>query len=100
MWGDIASSIDNGSSVDLDLDEVTTGHDVFVFYAKNGQDTIHDFRRGEDMIALRDVGFASFSALQEIISETATGTVIQFDDDNTITVIGVTGLMAGDFSWS
>ncbi len=92
MWGDIARSyIQNG----IDLSQVTTGHDVFVFSANNGTDTIHDFRHGEDKIELHGLA-ADFEALGDHLSGTATNTVITFGT-NTITLIGVTELTAADF---
>ena len=37
------------------LDNATGGNDVFVFTPGNGQDTIMDFRQGEDLIELKDL---------------------------------------------
>lgn len=96
MWGDIAySGFANGP---LDLTRVTTGNDVFVFSANNGNDTIYDFRHGEDKIELKGIGVDSFDALigQSHLSQESTNAVITFGS-NTITVIGVTELTAADF---
>jgi hypothetical protein len=99
MWGDIAYSGYGNSA--LDLTRVTTGHDVFVFAANNGNDTIHDFRQGEDKIELQGVGVASFDALmtQSHLSLDSANSVITFGT-NTITVIGVTELTAADFMFT
>ncbi len=96
MWGDIAFSYSEGNP--LDLSQVTTGQDVFVFSAGNGQDNIHDFRHGEDKIELKGL-VANFDALGTHITATPTDTVITFGT-NTITVIGVTDLSAADFLFS
>jgi Ca2+-binding RTX toxin-like protein len=99
MWGDIAFSYDQGSSIDLT--RVTTGHDIFVFSANNGNDTIHDFRQGEDKIELQGVGVASFDALMagSHLSQDSANSVITFGT-NTITVVGVTELTAADFMFT
>ena len=99
MWGDIAYSGYGNSA--LDLTRVTTGYDVFVFAANNGNDTIHDFRQGEDKIELQGVGVASFDALMAAshLSQDSANSVITFGT-NTITVIGVTELTAADFMFT
>jgi Ca2+-binding RTX toxin-like protein len=96
MWGDIAYS-GTGTSP-LDLTRVTTGQDVFVFSTNNGNDTIHDFRQGEDKIELQSIGVTSFDALMAAshLSQDSMNSVITFGS-NTITVIGVTELTAADF---
>lgn len=108
MWGDIASSSDGYSPVSLDLSQVTTSKDVFVFSANNSQDIIHDFRQDDnDKIELHQMGVLSFDALNrgdhlEEVMDTDTGnmnTVLTFDT-NTIIVLGVTGLTADDFLFS
>jgi len=101
MWGDIRF-FDTGTSYDdIDLTRVTTGHDVFVFSANNGNDTIHDFRHGEDKIELQGVGVTSFDALMagSHLSQDSTNSVITFGT-NTITVVGVTELTAADFMFT
>jgi hypothetical protein len=96
MWGDIAYSGYNSGPVDLT--RVTTGKDVFVFSANNGNDTIHDFRQGEDKIELQGIGVASFDALMAAshLNQDSTNTVITFGS-NMITVIGITEITAADF---
>jgi hypothetical protein len=96
MWGDIAYSGYNSGPVDLT--RVTTGQDVFIFSTNNGNDTIHDFRQGEDKIELQGIGVDSFDALMAAshLSQNSMNSVITFGD-NTITVIGVTELTAADF---
>ena len=96
MWGDVAYS--GYTSGPVDLNRVTTGHDIFVFSANNGNDTIHDFRQGEDKIELQGIGVESFDALMAAshLSQGDTNTVITFGS-NTITVIGITELSAADF---
>ena len=99
MWGDIAYS--GYANEPVDLTRVTTGHDVFVFSANNGNDTIHDFRHGEDKIELQGVGVTSFDALMagSHLSQDSTNSVITFGT-NTITVVGVTELTAADFMFT
>ncbi len=99
MWGDIAYS--GYANEPVDLTRVTTGHDVFVFSANNGNDTIHDFRHGEDKIELQGVGVASFDALMAAshLSQDSANSVITFGT-NTITVVGVTELTAADFMFT
>jgi Ca2+-binding RTX toxin-like protein len=96
MWGDIAYS--GFTNELLDLTRVTTGQDVFVFSANNGNDTIHDFRQGEDKIELQGIGVDSFDTLMgELhLSQENANTVITFGS-NTITIIGVTDMTAADF---
>ena len=98
MWGDIAYSGYGNSPIDLT--RVTTGHDVFVFSANNGNDMIHDFRQGEDKIELLGIGVDSFDALAAShLSQGSTNSIITFGS-NMITVIGVTELTAADFLFS
>jgi Ca2+-binding RTX toxin-like protein len=95
MWGDIAYSGFDESPLDLTL--VTTGQDVFVFSANNGNDKIYDFRQGEDKIELQGIGVASFDELMGAhLEQDDMNTVITFGS-NTITVIGVTDMTAADF---
>lgn len=69
---------------------ITTGHDVFVFYAQNGHDIIYAFEQGKDKIELHGTGVG------QLVLE-GTDMVIQFVDDNSIKVIGVTSLTDDDF---
>ena len=96
MWGDISRSYLFGDL--LDLTQVTTGHDVFVFAANNGEDIIYDFRHGEDKIELQGLAVDSFAALSAggHLSVSGADSVITFCS-NTITVVGVTALAAEDF---
>lgn len=94
MWGDIETFF-RGSSA-----PVTTGHDVFVFQANNGQDAINDFEQGKDMIELHGItGAESFDALADKMTVSGSDTVITFGA-NTITVVGVTALTAADFHFA
>ncbi|HWD29490.1 MAG TPA: calcium-binding protein, partial [Rhizomicrobium sp.] len=74
------------------------GNDRFAFHDGDGRDTITDFTAG-DTIALQGYGIAGFAALQPLMSQSGSDTVITFDPDNTITLHNVTmgSLGAGDF---
>src|SRR5262245_32888673 len=114
MWGD----------VEVNLGSFTGGHDTFAFRPKNGNDFIYDFHRGEDIIELG--GFfkgkipeqaaahlppqaaskllQSFANLNIETLDTNNDTVadtsvIHFDANNSVTVVGVIGLTAADFNF-
>ena len=109
MWGDARTMIGNAVG----------GEDTFVFDADCGTDRIMDFEQGKDMIELR--GFVSVEfpgspkALKRLpakvlekftvgqtfedldITEVDGDSVVTFDQSNSVTVVGVTGLDANDF---
>jgi hypothetical protein len=111
MWGDAAIMPDNAIG----------GSDTFVFGVDNGDDTIHDFNQGEDLIEMN--GFTtliapipaaalaqlpsqalshvyqpySFSDLQ--IEEENGDSIIHLDADNSVTVVDVLGLTGADFDF-
>lgn len=97
MWGDVAGYFDSENEIgQIKENLITFGHDTFVFYADNGQDTINDFQKGKDTIQLHGIaGAESFDALADNVV-VGTDTVISFGS-NTITVVGVTNLSAEDF---
>lgn len=74
------------------------GADTFVFAPTTGHDMIGDFQKGPDkmdLTAFAAEGINSFTDLN--IATTDGNSVIQFDDANDITVLGVTNLQASDF---
>src|SRR6476620_2761586 len=108
MWGDFQSGGPQGNP--------TGGHDTYVFDQHNGNDVINDFQPGIDTIELD--GFLkshippqaaehlppqaqahgvleSFTDLN--ITEANGNSVIHFDANDSVTVVGVTGLTAADF---
>ena len=96
MWGDF----------DSNTGPTTFGHDTFVFAWKNGDDTIHDFRQGEDIIEIDSTTHKSFAddfsdlKIQEVDTDnngTSDSSVIDFAGHNSVTVLGVTGLTEADF---
>jgi len=87
MWGDAATIARTAQ----------TGADIFVFSPPNGQDTIHDFERGKDHIDLKAFGFGGFNDLASHIQDTQDGALIVFDANDSILVLGVHHLSAGDF---
>ena len=82
------------------------GNDTFYFTAGYGADVVSDFQgagvAGGDTIHLHQSGYASFSALQAAskIATVSGSTIITLSTGNSITLAGVTGLTAGDFSFS
>jgi hypothetical protein len=116
MWGDFFSPPSSSGA--------TFGHDTFVFDPHNGNDVIHDFQQGTDTIELdgfftnphipiqaaqhippqaaSHLGLETFADLNiQLVDTDGNGTndssVIHFDANNSVTVLGVTGLTAADF---
>jgi hypothetical protein len=88
MWGD-------GEKLGRD---VKTGSDRFVFTPGNGADVIGDFERGQDDIDLTAFATAGIHDFDDLtLVPATTGTMIDFDGDNSVTVLGVTVLSYGDF---
>jgi serralysin len=92
------------------------GHDTFVFDPQNGNDLINDFHQGEDIIELDgfftipvptqaaqhippEAGISQFlETFSDLNIEEVNGSsVIHFDANNSVTVVGVAGLTAADF---
>jgi Ca2+-binding RTX toxin-like protein len=72
------------------------GADRFVFAPQSGSDTV-DFEKGQDIIDLRPLAavISSFANLDiEVVGQNS---VIHFDNDDDLTVLGVTNLSANDF---
>jgi len=100
MWGDF-QNVNGGPP--------TFGHDTFVFGPHNGDDFIHDFHPTEDIIEI-DVPTRgggqfpeTFEDLNiEQVDANADGivdSVIHFGNNDSVTVLGVTGLTAADFDF-
>jgi hypothetical protein len=92
MWGDAA----------VVAPTAQTGNDTFLFDRTTqlnlGNDTIEDFEPGKDHIALQHYsGVANFGDLTSHITDTAGGSLITFDAQNTILVANDHALAAGDF---
>lgn len=62
--------------------------DLFIFNRESGTDTISDFEIGADLIRLRGVGSDDFDDIQEIITDTDAGAVIEIGEVK-ITLEGV-----------
>ena len=95
------------------------GADAFVFAENNGEDFIYDFEQGKDIIevdmpdginapipaiARSKLAAQAVERLTEpydfsdlTIEETGDDSVIHFDDSNSVTVYGVTGITESDF---
>jgi Tol biopolymer transport system component len=74
------------------------GRDTFVFGPDNGQDTIGDFRHGEDKIDLRPLGIAAFASLD--IEKSGADSIIHLGGENQIIIANDTHLVASDFIFS
>ena len=107
MWGDFQNIVGG---------TVAGGHDTFVFKSNNGNDIVHDFHQGEDIIELGNgllktsangaaqMSLKAASNLLHFSIETvdanhdgSTDSVIHFDANNSVTVLGVAHLTAQDF---
>jgi Ca2+-binding RTX toxin-like protein len=76
------------------------GADTLVFAANFGEDVITDFKPHQDVIQFDHTLFANFAAVQSHATNDGQGnTVITFDANDTITLLGVTvaQLHASDF---
>ena len=113
MWGDFQ---------DTGVMDPDGGADTFVFGPNNGNDLINDFEQGLDIIEFNSTIFPkelppqaaghvpanagkptpgfpeTFSDLN--IDDSSGSTVITLDADNSVTVAGVTGLVADDFMFT
>ncbi len=113
LYGHAGSdAINGGGGNDLIVggagdDQLTggSGDDHFVFAFGDGIDIITDFlpgNAGGDVIDLHGYGVTSFTALQALMSQSSTDTIIALDAQNHITLHNVTlaQLNAGDFLFS
>ncbi len=75
------------------------GSDTFVFAPGGGDDTIHDFQAGRDLIDVSALGIESFRALKALIDDHGAAVVIDFGPGTSVTLegIGVGHLGASDF---
>ena len=107
MWGDVQTIVDG---------TVAGGRDTFAFSHNNGNDIIHDFHQGEDIIELdgflhmsqNGAAHMSLKAASQLLDfsikvvdanhDGSTDSVIHFDASNSVTVLGVAHLTAQDFS--
>jgi hypothetical protein len=92
-----ATEVMYGDAIDL-APTARGGHDRFAFGPENGQDTIADFRHGEDKIDLRPLGIDSFASLD--VQTSGADSIIHLDGTNQITVSNNTHLVASDFIFS
>jgi Ca2+-binding RTX toxin-like protein len=79
------------------------GADTFQFTANFGNDIVSDFNLGEDLIEIDHTIFADFAAVMANTADDELGNaVITYDDNNTITISGVTKVQLlanpGDFN--
>ena len=109
MWGDAKHIINPG------IPSIFSGRDVFRFLADNGNDTIHDFELGKDRIDVSAIVLSVVNAragilegqsgslpplkieVRDVDNDGKPDSVIHFDANNSVTVLGVTGLLPGDF---
>jgi hypothetical protein len=98
MWGDFGGNINQN----VPYVNYSTGKDIFVFGENNGNDTIYDFQRGLDKIDLRSlVDIDNINDLTITSSLTQpSDKVINLNDGNSITLIGVNDLSANDFMFA
>ena len=73
------------------------GADTLVFAAQNGHDTAH-FEQGRDIIDLTALASTNINDFGDLnIKPDGANTVIHFDENNSLTVLGVNDLTSGDF---
>ena len=98
MWGDFGGNLNQN----VPYVNYSTGKDIFVFGENNGNDIIYDFQRGLDKIDLRSlVGIDNINDLTITSSLTQpSDKVINLNDGNSITLIGVNDLSANDFMFA
>jgi hypothetical protein len=95
MWGDFGS---------VSSYNTVFGQDTFVFGPRNGNDYIHDYHQGEDIIEINSVrGVQSFENFNiQTVDVNGDGqmdnSVIHLSANDSVTVYGVTGLTAADFN--
>jgi hypothetical protein len=94
MWGDFQTS--DGP--------VKGGADTFILSPDSGEDHIYDFRQGEDTIELS--GFASGTQFEDLDIQAVDAdrdgsldSAIRFGANDSVTVHGVTELVASDFTF-
>ncbi|WP_203154555.1 calcium-binding protein [Methylobacterium aquaticum] len=75
------------------------GADYFVFLNNGGRDTVADFLRGEDKLAIDQRSYGDFAAIQGRISQVGSDTLIQLNQSNSITLSNVvaSSLRESDF---
>ncbi len=98
MWGDFGGN----TNQNVPYVNYSSGKDIFVFGENNGNDIIYDFQRGLDKIDLRSLGdIDSIDDLTITSSLTQpSDRVINLNDGNSITLIGVSDLSANDFMFA
>jgi hypothetical protein len=98
MWGDFGGNINQNAP----YMNYSSGKDIFIFGENNGNDTIYDFQRGLDKIDLRSlVDIDNINDLTITSSLTQpSDKVINLNDGNSITLIGVNELSANDFMFA
>ncbi|KLN58901.1 hypothetical protein WH96_20520 [Kiloniella spongiae] len=87
-----------------DILEGGTGNDSFIFKENLSHDTITDFVAGvgsEDSIRIEGLNISTFDAVIQLAEQVGNDTVINIDDDNSITLKDVqkTALHADDFQF-
>lgn len=87
MWGDAATVSSTAK----------TGPNLFVFSPPNGHDSIMDFKHGQDHIELQGYAFTSFNNIAGSITDTAQGSLVTFDANDSILVANDHHLTSGDF---
>ena len=76
------------------------GADTFTFAGQIGHDTIH-FEQGRDKIDLTALAANNINDVGDLNIEAAgANSIVHFDEHNSLTVVGVNDLAAGDFSFA
>ena len=88
--------LDGGSGNDLldggsgqDVLTGGSGNDTFVFKTGYGNDVVQDWSSAGDRIDITGTSIATFADLQASTSQVGNDTVLDFGDDDTLTLVGV-----------
>jgi Ca2+-binding RTX toxin-like protein len=78
------------------------GKDTFVFMADSGNDRVHDFEKGKDRMEVSGYTAHSFGdlSIDSITVDDAAASLVHFDANNSVTVLGAELLRASDFHFA
>lgn len=89
LFGGNGQDVLNGGLGDDSL-KGEVGDDTFVFEGQFGYDTVKDFEVGGDTLDLTALGLQSFADVTNAASDRSSGLRIQFSEDQTIFITGMT----------